>query len=86
MSIVLYHRPGGFVNVGETVENAVLREVHEETNVMLDEDSVFQVRTVSDPRRDPRRHTVSVVFRCDHLCMACTARCCETATAAAGDE
>jgi ADP-ribose pyrophosphatase YjhB (NUDIX family) len=52
------------VNVGETVENAVLREVHEETNVILDEASIFQFRTVSDPKRDHRRHTVSVVFRC----------------------
>jgi ADP-ribose pyrophosphatase YjhB (NUDIX family) len=59
-----YAIPGGFVNVGETVENAVLREVHEETNVVLDEASIFQFKTVSDPKRDHRRHTVSVVFRC----------------------
>ena len=59
-----YAIPGGFVNVGETVENAVLREVHEETNLMLDEAALHQFRTVSDPSRDHRRHTVSVVFRC----------------------
>lgn len=55
---------GGFVNVGETVENAVLREVHEETNLFLLPEAISQFRTVSDPKRDHRRHTVSVVFRC----------------------
>lgn len=50
--------------MGETVEHAVLREVQEETGLHLDESSVHQYRTVSDPRRDHRRHTVSVVFRC----------------------
>jgi len=69
-SIVLVHRrdppvkyaiPGGFVNVGETVEAATAREVKEETNL---DTSCEQFRVYSDPERDQRRHTVSSVFRC----------------------
>ncbi len=54
--------PGGFVEVGETVERAVVREMKEETG--LDVGIIRQFKVYSNPRRDPRMHTVSVVFEC----------------------
>lgn len=47
--------------MGETVESATIREVKEETNLTLN--SLEQFRVYSDPSRDARRHTVSMVFR-----------------------
>ncbi|NPV13442.1 NUDIX hydrolase [candidate division WOR-3 bacterium] len=52
--------PGGFVNYGETVEEAVQREVKEETGLSLS--GLRQFRVYSAPDRDPRGHCVSVVF------------------------
>lgn len=52
--------PGGFVDYGESVERAAVREAKEETS--LDVALVEQFYTYSDPRRDPRHHTVSTVF------------------------
>lgn len=52
--------PGGFVEVGETVENAAVREAKEETN--LDVELERLVGVYSDPDRDPRGHNVSVTF------------------------
>lgn len=52
--------PGGFVDVGETVEEAALRETKEETN--LDVELVRQFHVYSNPNRDTRGHSVSVVF------------------------
>ena len=52
--------PGGFVDYGESAESAVVREIKEETN--LDFVDIRQFHTYSNPGRDPRFHTVSVVF------------------------
>ena len=52
--------PGGFVDYGESVENAAVREAGEETS--LDVTLTEQFHTYSDPRRDARHHTVSTVF------------------------
>ena len=52
--------PGGFVDYGESVEDAVRREMKEETN--LDLEDLELVGVYSDPDRDPRFHTISTVF------------------------
>ena len=52
--------PGGFVDYGETVEAAAIREAKEET--CLDVELVELLGVYSDPSRDPRGHTVSVVY------------------------
>jgi 8-oxo-dGTP diphosphatase len=56
----MFALPGGFVDIGETVEEAVAREAKEETN--LDVEIVSLLGIYSDPKRDPRGHTVSMCF------------------------
>ncbi|HVN72916.1 MAG TPA: NUDIX hydrolase [Desulfomonilia bacterium] len=52
--------PGGFVDYGETVDAAALREAGEETNLDLTDLKMFSV--YSDPARDARMHTITTVF------------------------
>jgi ADP-ribose pyrophosphatase YjhB (NUDIX family) len=52
--------PGGFVDYGEALESAAVREAKEET--CLDVELIEQFYTYSDPGRDPRHHSVSTVF------------------------
>ena len=52
--------PGGFVDYGESLETAAAREAKEETT--LDIRLISQLGAYSDPKRDPRHHTISVVF------------------------
>ncbi|MBK5101043.1 MAG: NUDIX hydrolase [Desulfobacteraceae bacterium] len=52
--------PGGFVDYGESLESAALREAEEETSLKVE--LKYLLGAYSDPTRDPRHHTISVVF------------------------
>lgn len=52
--------PGGFVEYGESVENAAVREAKEETSI--DVELIDLVNVYSQPDRDPRGHTVTVAY------------------------
>jgi len=54
--------PGGFVDLGEKVEDALIREMKEETNLDVKIEKLLGV--YSNPDRDPRLHTASVVYVC----------------------
>ena len=52
--------PGGFVNYGEDPEHSCIRELNEETELEGKDIELFTVR--GDPKRDPRRHVITIVF------------------------
>ena len=54
--------PGGFVDIGEKVEDACVREMKEEISLNVSIESLLGV--YSDPKRDKRFHTVSIVYTC----------------------
>ncbi|NHI92695.1 MAG: NUDIX hydrolase [Candidatus Lokiarchaeota archaeon] len=54
--------PGGHIDLGEIVEDAVIREIKEETNAEVKIDKLFNV--YSHPDRDPRGHYITIVYSC----------------------
>jgi ADP-ribose pyrophosphatase YjhB (NUDIX family) len=52
--------PGGFIDYGESIESAAIREAKEETGLKVE--LVRQFHTYSDPKRDPRHHTITTVL------------------------
>ncbi len=57
--------PGGFVGVGEIVEQACIREAYEETNINVRINKLIGV--FSAPDRDPRGHNISIAYLCEPL-------------------
>ena len=56
----LWALPGGYVEYNEKTEDAVIREIFEETGILTKIKNLFGV--YSDPKRDPRGHTISIIY------------------------
>lgn len=54
--------PGGFIDYGESAENAAVRELKEETALNIKSQDLLLIGVFSDPKRDPRLHTLSVAY------------------------
>lgn len=57
--------PGGFMEMDETIERCAVRELQEETGILVDESRAVLVGVFSRPGRDPRGRTVTVAYRVD---------------------
>ena len=54
--------PGGFMNIDETAEAAAVRELQEETGILLDETDIFQVGAYTTVDRDPRERVITIAY------------------------
>ena len=54
--------PGGFLNECETLEQAAIRELGEETGIEVSDGQLRQLQAYSDPHRDPRTRVISMAF------------------------
>lgn len=57
--------PGGFMEMDETIEHCAVRELQEETGIVVSEDMIRLIGVYSTPGRDPRGRTVTAAYRID---------------------
>ncbi len=57
--------PGGFMEMDETIEHCAVRELQEETGIVVSEDMIRLIGVYSAPGRDPRGRTVTAAYRID---------------------